>query len=60
MRQENCETLDLRQETGDRRCETVNGRQDTGDGRWVSDVISGTFSSFNLAGKCYKFLKIAN
>ena len=32
MRQENCETLDLRQETGDRRCETVNGRQDTGDG----------------------------
>ena len=57
-------TEDIKQETGDRRRETGDVRQETGDrrrdrekgdGRWFSDVISGKFIAFNLAGEFYHF-----
>ena len=50
---EESETGDGRQETDDRR------RPKTGDRRWFSDVLSGQFSAFYLAGEFYQFSKIA-
>ena len=58
------QTWDGRHETGEK--ETGDGRQKTGDrrqdrekrdGRWFSDVISGKFCAFNLAGEFYNFVR---